>query len=1047
MAINKRFVAKNGLDNDAKSISNLGVTGSSLTLSGANAITLTSTGTTGVTLPLTGTLATLAENEALTNKTVNRVTITTPATGSTLTIADGKTLTASNTLTFTGTDSSSVAFGSGGTVAYTANKLSAFAATTSAELAGVISDETGSGGLVFGTSPTFTTGMSGSATFSAFASSTDLTVGYTGVSASTTNIVSGINPTGVTKIVNIATGGDVGSTTNVNIGGGNGGTTTINRDLKVLGNTVLDGNLTVKGNTTTVSSLTLEVLDANIELAKVASPTDITANGAGITVKGTTDKTIIWDSTNSNWTSSEHWNLVSSKVFKINNIEVLSSTKVLGVTPGGSSAGDLVTINATQTLTNKTISGANNTLSNIANSSLTNSSITINGSAVSLGGSVTVSATATAALTISSPLNGTSYNGSTAATIALASGYGDTQNPYASKTQKYVLAAPNAADGVPTFRALLASDIPTLNQNTTGTAGSITSQANSATITATSANTANQIVLRDASGNFTAGSITTTGRLQNAGGLKTYSVSTVGQDNVNAVHEIMKISRDGVNWSNNTPYEITVYSSYYTPGGCTKWLLSYGHFDAGTLTCTYAGGSGQLRVYLGTEVTVSAGLQYRPVLVDLPPYMQASIEVRYSTTEVASVGAINASSQVFFSNVTTASGGTGNFFSGSITVGTIGTGTWQGSAIADTYLSTISTAGKVSNSATTATSTNTASAIVARDASGNFSAGTITAALTGNVTGNVTGSSGSTTGNAATVTNGFYTTSSFNLGTTSIAVNRTSATQSLTGINIDGSSGSCTGNAATATLAANSTLAGGLAVASGRNNGANQIVRTDASGYLQTGYINSSNGDEGNNSNPSRVWGTNGSDSYLRTYLTSALSVSYATSAGGITSQANSATITATSANTANQIVLRDASGNFSAGVMSGTATTARYADLAENYVSDQQYDYGIVLMIGGDEEVTMATEDTQRLAGVVSQNPAYLMNSECEGKHVVAIALQGRTPVRVIGKVNKGDFLVSAGDGYAKATDNPRIGSIIGKSLESFDGQYGMVEAMVGRL
>jgi hypothetical protein len=265
--------------------------------------------------------------------------------------------------------------------------------------------------------------------------------------------------------------------------------------------------------------------------------------------------------------------------------------------------------------------------------------------------------------------------------------------------------------------------------------------------------------------------------------------------------------------------------------------------------------------------------------------------------------------------------------------------------------------------------------------------------------------------------------------------------------NTSGSSASCTGNAATATLAANSTLAGGLAVATGRNNSANQIVRTDASGYLQTGYINSSNGDEGNNSSPSRVWGTNGSDSYLRTYLTSALSVNYATSAGSITSQANSATITATSANTANTIVLRDASGNFSANVITGTATSARYADLAENYTSDQSYDYGIVLMIGGDEEVTIATEETQKLAGVVSKNPAYLMNSECEGKHVVAIALQGRTPVRVMGKVNKGDFLVSAGDGYAKATDNPRIGSIIGKSLESFDGQYGMVEAMVGRL
>jgi hypothetical protein len=92
---------------------------------------------------------------------VNKVAITTPATSATLTIADGKTLTASNTLTFTGTDTSSVAFGTGGTVAYTANKLSVFAATTSAELAGVISDETGSGALVFATSPTLVTPVLG----------------------------------------------------------------------------------------------------------------------------------------------------------------------------------------------------------------------------------------------------------------------------------------------------------------------------------------------------------------------------------------------------------------------------------------------------------------------------------------------------------------------------------------------------------------------------------------------------------------------------------------------------------------------------------------------------------------------------------------------------------------------------------------------------------------------------------------------------------------------------------------------------------------------
>jgi len=95
---------------------------------------------------------------------INKVTITAPATGSTLTIADGKTLTASNTLTFTGTDASSVAFGAGGTVAYIANKLSAFGATTSAELAGVISDETGSGALVFANTPTLVTPVLGAAT-------------------------------------------------------------------------------------------------------------------------------------------------------------------------------------------------------------------------------------------------------------------------------------------------------------------------------------------------------------------------------------------------------------------------------------------------------------------------------------------------------------------------------------------------------------------------------------------------------------------------------------------------------------------------------------------------------------------------------------------------------------------------------------------------------------------------------------------------------------------------------------------------------------------
>jgi hypothetical protein len=130
---------------------------------------------------------------------INKVTITAPATGSTLTIADGKTLTASNTLTFTGTDTSSVAFGAGGTVAYVANKLSVFAATTSAELAGVISDETGTGVLVFSNSPTLVTPTLGAA----LATSITATSGNMSVSAAAGNNSVNLVPTG-TGTVDVA---------------------------------------------------------------------------------------------------------------------------------------------------------------------------------------------------------------------------------------------------------------------------------------------------------------------------------------------------------------------------------------------------------------------------------------------------------------------------------------------------------------------------------------------------------------------------------------------------------------------------------------------------------------------------------------------------------------------------------------------------------------------------------------------------------------------------------------------------------------------------
>lgn len=161
-----------------------------------------------------------------------------------------------------------------GTVALTANKLSAFAATTSAELRGVISDETGTGALVFANTPTLVTP-------------------------------------------------DIGAATGTSL--------------------VLSGDLTVNGTTTTLNSTTVTVDDKNIELGSVAVPTNVTADGGGITLKGTTDKTINWVNATTAWTLSEHADLASGKVYKINNTEVLSGT-TLGSGVTGSSLTSVGTI-------------------------------------------------------------------------------------------------------------------------------------------------------------------------------------------------------------------------------------------------------------------------------------------------------------------------------------------------------------------------------------------------------------------------------------------------------------------------------------------------------------------------------------------------------------------------------------------------------------------------------------------------------------------------------------------------------------------------------
>ena len=128
--------------------------------------------------------------------------------------------------------------------------------------------------------------------------------------------------------------------------------------------------------------------------------------------------------------------------------------------------------------------------------------------------------------------------------------------------------------------------------------------------------------------------------------------------------------------------------------------------------------------------------------------------------------------------------------------------------------------------------------------------------------------------------------------------------------------------------------------------------------------------------------------------------------------------------------------------------TTIQNADLAENYLADTVIPPATVVSFGGREEVTISLTDMDtRVAGVVSTNPAHVMNGFLEGDNVVSIALQGRVPCRVVGPVRKGDMMVSAGDGKARAEENPKYGSVIGKALENFDGEEGVIEVVVGRV
>ena len=534
-------------------------------------------------------------------------------------------------------------------------------------------------------------------------------------------------------------------------------------------------------------------------------------------------------------------------------------------------------------------------------------------------------------------------------------------------------------------------------------------------VDATDTNTASKVVVRDTNGSFSANAITATTITANLTGAVTGNASTA---------TTLQTARtiNGVSFNGSANITVTANTNATLTRGT---YLTGSDFDGSTA---------------------------RTWSVDADPAATASkVVARDSSSNFAA----NTITAALSGNATTATtlqtartiNGVSFNGSGNITV----TANTNSTLTRGTYLTGSNFDGSTATTwAVDATTTATASKIVARDSLGNFAANTITADLSGNA-------STATTLETARTINGVSFNGSGNITIAASTTNTLTRGGYLTGTNFNGSAATTwavdADSAATASkvvardasanFAANTitaTLFSGSGVSLTSLNGSNISSGTVADARIATTLVRTSTAltagegiSGGGDLSASRQFDVDAT--VVRTANTQTIT--------GVTTMSN-LRLSGAMLPTVNNTTNLGAAGNVYlaayATTFYGTATSAQYADLAEKYLADDVYDVGTVIAVGGVAEVTAASIDNaSAVLGVVSDKPAYLMNSELVSG--TAIALKGRVPVKVTGEVKKGDRLApSTTPGYAWV-DNTRGAWSFAIALENGNN---MVEAVI---